>query len=205
MTTLRAVVPCQRPHRPVRRLRPHGRLRSPARVRTEEALPPVPRPAALVMEALPLTKLRRVALVMVALPLTKPQRLGVLPAWWPLPPLWKPPTVVALKMLCSLLSRRNNRLMSLVDVLAFDLFLRKPVPLVLDNKQHHALQAEYRWRVTSSTTGRLTRRATLAALLSRLFTPSLVVAESRMINMLVIRRRQLLKVIPKCDFPAEIR
>ena len=109
MTILRAVKPYQNPHRLVRRPRPRDRLRSPARVRTEEALPPVPPPA---------------ALATVALPLAKPRGLGVLPARWPLPPPWKPPIVVALKMLCLPQSRRNNRLMSLVDVLAFDLFLK---------------------------------------------------------------------------------
>ena len=55
------------------------------------------------------------------------------------------------------------------------------------------------------TTGRSIRRVTLAALPSKRFTPSPVAAGSRMIDMLETRRRQPLKVILKCDFPAEIR
>ena len=90
-------------------------------------------------------------------------------------------------------------------MLAFDLFLKMPMPLGLNHMQHRAHRAESRWHATRTTTGRLTRRAISAALLSRRFMPWAVAAGSRMANMLATRRRQPLMVILKCDFPAEIR
>ena len=139
-----------------------------------------------------------------ALPLAKPRRLGALPARWPLPPPWKPHIVVALKI-CLQPLQRSNRLKSLVDVLAFDLFLKMSVLLGPNHMQHRAPRAEFLWHATSTTTGQLTRRAISAVSLSKRIMPLAVAAGSLMANMLATRRRQPLMVILKCDSLAEIR